>query len=349
MVNHSEHLINQPIRMEESHDPPFQETYKNLFNSWTDIELDKNYEELFNVEECELPLIDLNMLNMGDFEREACKKQIAKASREWGFFQVVNHGISSQVLEKMRREQIKAFKKPFHEKTNGNDLKFSTGSYIWGTPSPNCLRQLSWSEAYHVSLSDILGSGSLCTLRSTMEQFAGKVSELAQKLAEILAEKLGHNYSTFFKETCVQSTCFVRMNRYPACPISSQMFGIMPHTDSNFLTILHQDHVGGLQFVKDGKWISIKPNPEALIVNIGDLFQVWSNNAYKSVHHRVVANKLKERFSTAYFLCPSYDTVIQSCVEPSAYRKFSFREYRQQVQKDVKSFGYKVGLARFLV
>lgn len=48
----------------------------------------------------------------------------------------------------------------------------------------------------------------------------------------------------------------------------------MPHTDSDFLTILHQDQVGGLQLVKDGKWISVKPNPKALIINIGDLFQV---------------------------------------------------------------------------
>ncbi|CAA2996996.1 gibberellin 2-beta-dioxygenase 8 [Olea europaea subsp. europaea] len=348
-VNHSEHLINQPIGMEESPDPPFQEKYKNLFNGSADIELGKNSEELLVVEERELPSIDLNMLNLGDSEREACKRQIAEASQEWGFFQVVNHGISSQVLEKMREEQMKAFKKPFHEKTNGKDLKFSTGSYIWGTPSPNCLKQFSWSEAYHVSLSDILGCGGHCTLSSTMEQFAAQVSELAQKLAEILAEKLGRNYSTFFKETCLQNTCFIRMNRYPACPISPEMFGLMPHTDSDFLTILHQDHVGGLQLVKDGKWIAVKPNPEALIINIGDLFQVWSNNVYKSVNHRVVANKLKERYSTAYFLCPSYDTVIQSCVEPSAYRRFSFREYRQQVQKDVRSLGYKVGLSRFLV
>ncbi|CAA2973732.1 gibberellin 2-beta-dioxygenase 8-like [Olea europaea subsp. europaea] len=296
---------------EESPDPPFQEKYKNLFDSLTEVELAKSSEELL-VDECELPLIDLNMLNLGDSEREACKRQIAKASREWGFFQVVNHGISSQ---------------------------FSMGSYTWGTPSPNYLRQLSWSEAYHVSLSDILGSGGLCTLRSTMEQFAAKVSELAQKLAEILVEKLGQNYSTFFKETCLNmfaKTCFIRMNRYPACQISTQMFGLMARTNSDFLTILHQDHVGGLQLVKDGKWS-----------DTGDI--VWSNNVYKSVHHRVAANKLQERFSTAYFLCPSYDTVIQSCVEPSAYRKFSFREYRQQVQNDVKCFGYKVGLARFLL
>lgn len=106
-----------------------------------------------------------------------------------------------------------------------------------------------------------------------MEKFAGTVSNLAQRLAEILAEELGHK-STFFMENCLPSTCYLRMNRYPPCPISPDVFGLMPHTDSDFLTILHQDEVGGLQLVKDGEWIAVKPNPDALIINIGDLFQV---------------------------------------------------------------------------
>lgn len=107
---------------------------------------------------------------------------------------------------------------------------------------------------------------------STMEHFATTVSDLAQKLAEILAEKMGQE-STYFKENCVPSSCYLRMNHYPPCPIS-EISGLMPHTDSDFLTILHQDQVGGLQLVKDGKWFAVKPNPEALIINIGDLFQV---------------------------------------------------------------------------
>jgi gibberellin 2-oxidase len=79
------------------------------------------------------------------------------------------------------------------------------------------------------------------------------------------------------------------------------------------------------------------------------MMQAWSNDVYKSVQHRVVTNPRVERFSTAYFFCPSYDTEIQSCYEPSVYKKFSFRMYRQQVQDDVKKLGRKVGLPRFLV
>ncbi|KAF6137458.1 hypothetical protein GIB67_009934 [Kingdonia uniflora] len=159
---------------------------------------------------------------------------------------------------------------------------------------------------------------------------------------------MGH-ISSFFAENCLPNTCYLRLNRYPPCPISSEVFGLMPHTDSDFLTILYQDQVGGLQLVKDKKWITVKPNPDALIINIGDLFQAWSNGIYKSVEHRVITNKQVERFSVAYFCCPSYDTMIESCKEPSIYRKFSFGEFRQQVQHDVRTIGYKVGLPRFLI
>ncbi|KAK4858880.1 hypothetical protein QYF36_023357 [Acer negundo] len=329
-------------------DPPFRQTYKTLFEDTKAIE-----NLVIAVEECELPLIDLNRLSHREpaEKRESCKAEIARASQEWGFFQVINHGISRDLLEKMRQEQVKIFKQPFHNKTKEN--KFPAGSYRWGTPTATCLRQLSWSEAFHIPMADFHagGSGSFnTTLSSTMEQFATTVAGIAQKLAEILAEKLGHK-STFFRENCLPSTCYLRMNRYPPCPIPVEVFGLMPHTDSDFLTILHQDQVGGLQLVKDGKWIAVKPNPEALIINVGDLFQAWSNDVYKSVQHRVMTNPSVERFSTAYFLCPSYDTVIhQNCTtKPSLYRKFSFIEFRQQVQEDVQKFGHKVGLPRFLL
>lgn len=89
------------------------------------------------------------------------------------------------------------------------------------------------------------------------------------------------------------------------------------------------------------------------ILQCSDLFslhlsgQAWSNDVYKSVEHKVMTNGKVERYSVAYFLCPSYDSLIGSCREPSVYRKFTFGEYRKQVQEDVKRNGQKVGLPRF--
>lgn len=151
--------------MEESQvDPPFQQAYKNLFDNLNETSpgpkiISRDY-EFFTLEEFELPLIDLEQLNRGEFEKEKCKRDIAEASKEWGFFQVVNHGISREILEKMRSEQIKVFRRPFHEKMDDEKggSKSLAGSYRWGTPSATCLKQLAWSEAYHVPLNVISGS-----------------------------------------------------------------------------------------------------------------------------------------------------------------------------------------------
>lgn len=99
------------------------------------------------------------------------------------------------------------------------------------------------------------------------------MSRLAHQLVGILAEGLGYD-GTYIKENCTCDTCYLRLNHYPPCPVKTGIHGLIPHTDSSFLTIVCQDQVGGLQLMKDDRWITVKPNLDALIVNIGDLFQV---------------------------------------------------------------------------
>ncbi|KAL7180806.1 hypothetical protein ACSBR1_039796 [Camellia fascicularis] len=309
-------------------------------------------EEMVILEECELPLIDLSGLRSKDGgERRVCAAAICKASSEWGFFQLVNHGVSLQLLTEMRREQVKLFNEPFERKATCGLLN---NSYRWGNPTATSPKQFSWSEAFHIPLTKISEEacyGEFDSLRKVMQEYAAAMQELANELAGVLVKNLGHQKEGVFGESCNKSTCFLRLNRYPPCPWSPEVSGLVPHTDSDFLTILHQDdQVGGLQLMKDSKWVAVKPNHDALIVNIGDLFQAWSNDAYKSVEHKVITNAKVERYSIAYFLCPSYDSWIGSCKELSSsiYRKFTFGEYRKQIQQDVKMNGHKVGLPRFL-
>ncbi|MQL93734.1 hypothetical protein Taro_026388 [Colocasia esculenta] len=305
--------------------------------------------------ECELPLIDLSCLSCDSAQdRRACVAAIARASSEWGFFQVVNHGISRELLWEMRREQRRLFGMAFQKKDSC--CRLLDGSYRWGAPTATCAGQFSWSEAFHIPLSKIneedddddeTCNGDFSSLREVMKRLAGAISELAMELAGVLTENLGQP-AGFLAQSCGKSSCFLRLNRYPPCPFSPEVFGLVPHTDSDFLTVLYQDEVGGLQLMKDSEWVAVRPNPDALIVNIGDLFQAWSNDVYKSVEHRVVANGEVERYSIAYFMCPSYGSIVGACGEPSVYRSFTFAEYRRQVQEDVRRTGQKVGLPRFL-
>lgn len=65
------------------------------------------------------------------------------------------------------------------------------------------------------------------------------------------------------------------INYYPACPEPDLTYGLPAHTDPNALTILLQDlQVAGLQVLKDGKWLAIKPQPDAFVINLGDQIQV---------------------------------------------------------------------------
>lgn len=141
-------------------DPPFEETYKTLLESSME---EKEAKIRMIYPECELPLIDIRRLSMGEMERKECKKEMGRASREWGFFQVINHGVSSEILEDMRSEQMQVFKQPFDLKTNQQYLNLSAGCYRWGAPTATCLSQLSWSEAFHIPLADLSSSNGLPT------------------------------------------------------------------------------------------------------------------------------------------------------------------------------------------
>lgn len=186
-----------------------------------------------------------------------------------------------------------------------------------------------------------------------LDRYTTAVSKLAEVLAGALIETKDGSSTMRSDKYFKKDNCFLRLNRYPPCPLSSEIHGLTSHTDSDFLTILWQDEVGGLQLMKDSKWVSVHPHPGALIVNIGDLFQAWSNDVYRSVEHRVMTNAKLERYSVGYFVCPSSDSVVGSCSrkeeETSLYKKFTFGEYKTQVQKDVKNTGNKVGLSRFLL
>ncbi|KAK1360769.1 hypothetical protein POM88_045243 [Heracleum sosnowskyi] len=102
------------------------------------------------------------------------------------------------------------------------------------------------------------------------------MSKIAQRMSEILAEGLGCR-STLFAENCSENSCYVRLNRYPPCPNFPEAYGLVPHTDSDFLTVLYQDQLGGLQLLKNGEWINVNPNEDALIISVGDLFEVLPN------------------------------------------------------------------------
>ncbi|MCL7031135.1 hypothetical protein MKW94_004995 [Papaver nudicaule] len=103
----------------------------------------------------------------------------------------------------------------------------------------------------------------------------------------------------------------MRMNYYPPCPRPELVIGITSHSDFSGLTILLQlNEVEGLQIKKEERWISIKPLPDAFIVNVGDVLEIMTNGIYRSVDHRAAVNSTKERLSLATFHDPKPESEI---------------------------------------
>ncbi|MED6193592.1 hypothetical protein PIB30_021068 [Stylosanthes scabra] len=300
-----------------------------------------------------VPIIDLQSLSHE-------KSKLDEACKEWGFFRLVNHGIPLTLLNQLQDQAKQVFSLSFETKQASCNGNSNTASYFWGTPalttSGTALtggpQDAHLVEGFSFSMGQISQFQpqlpDLESFRLLLEEYGKHLSRIATTLFEELVKslELKKNLLDPLSSYLDVNTGNVRVYRYPSCPDSNDVgWGINEHTDSSVLSILSQDdHVSGLEVLKDNKWVTVKPIPNTLIINIGDMMQALSDDTYKSVFHRVKINNNRERISICYFVFPDGDVKIES----SKYKPFSYNEFRAQVQKDIKETGNKVaGLSRF--
>ena len=116
--------------------------------------------------------------------------------------------------------------------------------------------------------------------RKVYQEYCEAMNTLSLGIMELLGISLGIGRE-YFRDFFEGNDSIMRLNYYPPCPKPDLTLGTGPHCDPTSLTILHQDHVGGLQVFVDEKWHSISPDPEAFVVNIGDTFTVRSSKNNK--------------------------------------------------------------------
>ncbi|KAG6525611.1 hypothetical protein ZIOFF_015573 [Zingiber officinale] len=140
----------------------------------------------------------------------------------------------------------------------------------------------------------------LTTEKEALFEYSKHIGNLGHTLFELLSEALGLNPAHLEEMKCNQGQILF-CHYYPPCPEPEVAIGTSAHSDSGFLTVLLQDHIGGLQVFHNDKWVEVPPIPGALVINIADLLQLISNDRFKSVEHRVVAKREGPRISIACF------------------------------------------------
>ncbi|WCJ27337.1 2-oxoglutarate (2OG) and Fe(II)-dependent oxygenase superfamily protein [Euphorbia peplus] len=259
-----------------------------------------------------VPVIDMSRLYSEEFMNFELEK-LHHACKEWGFFQLINHGVSDSLLEQVKTETQQFLDIPMEEKKHYWQKQGEMEGFRPGFVKSE-EQKLDWGDVFYiVTRPHNLKHPHLIPnlpFRDLLEAYTEEMENLAMKILSLMERSLGmktEELKDIFKEGNQQ----MRMNYYPPCPQPELVMGLNHHTDGGGLTIVLQaNEVEGLQVKKAGKWIPIKPLPNAFVINIGDILEIVTNGIYKSAEHRATVNSVNKRISIATFYSPGLDVEI---------------------------------------
>lgn len=155
-----------------------------------------------------------------------------------------------------------------------------------------------------------------------------------RRLLKVLLKKLNVNEIDKAREHALMGAMILDFNYYPPCPDPEVVAGVGRHSDISSITVLLQDEIGGLYVrATDGEnWIYVPPIDGALVINIGDVMQIMSNDKYKSIEHQAFANRSKTRISIPIFVNPAPDAIIGPL--PEVLENGEEPNYKQVVYSD---------------
>ncbi|CAN1796204.1 1-aminocyclopropane-1-carboxylate oxidase homolog 1 [Linum perenne] len=248
-----------------------------------------------------LPTIDLAAVH-DPAKRKQTVEEIRDASESWGFFQIVNHGVPEKIQEEMMARSHEFFEQDVEEKKKymGADLTkkvvYSSNFDLYTSLSA------SWKDAiiYHMTPDPPQPEELPECFRESVPEYTAEMIKLGELLFQLLSEALGLDKNHLKEIDCLEGLG-LGCHYYPPCPQPELAIGAVQHADICLLTIILQDQIGGLQVFRRGSWIDVPFVPGAMVVNIGDLLQLISNDRFTSALHRVRSKKTGPRMSIPAF------------------------------------------------
>jgi len=312
--------------------------------------------------------INIPVIDIGKDDQSGIIRQIGLACRDFGFFQITGHGINDAIFTTLQ-QQSDLF---FDQSTEVKHRLLRSAENVWGFYDQELTKnKLDWKQVFDVGIPPKTGINpdgvpqwpenlpdfetALCNYMRATENCSFRILEYIMLSLDLTADHVSHHFKPYHSS-------FLRLNHYPVCenPGAADApdegngpYGIGRHSDSGALTVLYQGDIAGLQILHEGRWITVEPIPNALVINIGDMVQVWTNDKYHAVVHRVAANTAKARFSAPYFFNPSYQTDYAPLPELCAphgplYSSINWGHFREQrAGGDYADYGTEIQIAHY--
>ncbi|HJU18047.1 MAG TPA: 2-oxoglutarate and iron-dependent oxygenase domain-containing protein [Stellaceae bacterium] len=302
-----------------------------------------------------IPVIDLGPYLAqapGAIERTAEKLRFALT--EIGFYFIVNHGVPAAQIGDVFRQAARFHALPLEQKLavkidrhnvgylpmKGDTLRTST---VANVTKPNV------NEAFFVARDlpndhpDVVADrrfrsanrwpSDLPGFREAVVGYCETMEQLVRKLVRLYACALRLPVD-YFDQPFAEPQYKLRMTHYPYhSDLTADEFGIAPHTDTSFLTLLAPNDVPGLSIrTQTGQWIDAPAIPGAFVVNGGQLLQRWTNDHFLATPHRAVNRSGGERYALAFFCDSTIDwpiAAVPTCVGPDKPPKYPTTYYTE--------------------
>lgn len=324
-------------------------------------------------------VLDASLLRGTGAARDREMQRLRYAAENWGFFELQGHAIEEQRMQDLFAAQRAFFALPDDEKLSLGRTAINARGY-----NPRELTKNS------VDAKEILDFGHKPDSGAADDAFINRVADgwnqmprqpaireplwdwfcfcepLAIEVYGWLLEAMGASASP--ASLAAGHSSFLRLNAYPnveqmahtqsKSSASDVPLGIHRHTDSGLLTLLVQHGHNALQVFHHGQWTLIEPQPNAFIVNTGDMLQVLSNDQFVAPEHRVLGSvEGQYRLSAAYFFNPPYAQMIEALPRKAAYSKarpryraFTWEAFRsRRGAGDYEDLGEEVQISQYRI
>lgn len=269
-----------------------------------------------------VPIIDLSEHETAA-DREKLAGAIGRACELSGFFTIVGHGVSEDLVHRMYTTTKGFFTRPDAEKEpSANRGVGVSGLRRPGGPYEAYAAHVTGdlSEAERAKLGDYPATWKAANIwpdeefKATWYAYLAAMTDLSADIMRLFALAL-HLDENFFDTRFDRHVSLLLANYYYPDPAADTLRR-EAHTDWGSLTVLYvADARSGLQVRRGADdWLDVPALPGGFVVNIGDLMAFWTGGRWASTVHRVVNPEQDEapaRMSIPFFYLPNHDTSIE--------------------------------------